>query len=152
MLLVQVIAITVIMIHSVTVVHADHDPNLPPEVRDEVEDILNVVVIDAQTQMEKEVVQNNIKQLIKDITDIAQSAVRVFNENKKLFGKVAKIFERSEGMRESNGDVAAVELLQTTLLIKFQELLLENDGSAQEGLLISDGQSSETGLANATMQ
>ena len=143
--------IAVSAVIGVTVAHVD--PNLPSKQSDEVEDILNVVVMDAKSQVEKEIMENSIKELIKDITEVAKSAIRVFNKNKKIFDKVAAIFEEAEGMKDSGGDVASVELLQTTLLIKVQEVLLQDDGSADNSLLLSAGQLSllETGIANTTL-
>ena len=165
----QIFQLLAVAIVSVAAVHADpslppiesdpnlppedHDPSMPPIPSDEVADILNVVVMDAKTQAEKEMMEKNIKELIKDITEIAKNAVRLFYKNKKIFDKVTSIFESAEpGTKVSDGDEAALEMLQTTLLMKVQDVILEDDGSAERSLLISDVQPNQldVGLANNT--
>ena len=92
-----------------------------------VEDIMNVVILDASTPDEKEIIVASVKVMIDDITKLAKSAVAVLNRNKVLLSKAVNLIETAKDMLGEDEDLGAVELMQTILLAKIQDMVMMQD-------------------------
>lgn len=93
-----------------------------------VEDILDILIIDAETQEEKKIMAANVKKITEDITDVAKSAVVVLKKNKELLDKASSLIKIAKDMiGEEDDDLGAVDLMQTILLVKIQEVIMEQD-------------------------
>ena len=99
-----------------------------------IEDIMNVVILDANTNEEKQMLAAHVKVMIEDITDVAKRAVAIIEKNKKLLNKAVSAIESAKDMVEDGEDVGAVELMQTILLAKIQDMLIE---SSEESVVLS---------------
>ena len=90
-----------------------------------IEDIMNVIIIDAGTPDEKETIAANVKVMISDITELAKCAVAVLNRNKLLLSKAANLIETAKDMLGESEDLGAMELMQTILLAKIQDVIFD---------------------------
>lgn len=89
-----------------------------------VEDILDVVILDAGTSEEKEVIAANVKVMINKITELAKCAIAVMNSNKDLLNKAANLIETAKDMLGESEELGAMELMQTILLAKMQDIMI----------------------------
>ena len=92
-----------------------------------VEDIMNVVILDAGTPQEKEMIAANVKVMIDNITELAKFAVAVLNRNKVLLNKAANLIETAKDMLGESEELGAMELMQTILLAKIQDMIMDAD-------------------------
>ena len=92
-----------------------------------VEDIMNVVILDAGTPEEKEMIAANVKVMISNITELAKCAVAVLNRNKVLLSKAANLIETAKDMLGESEELGAMELMQTILLAKIQDMIMDAD-------------------------
>ena len=84
-----------------------------------VEDILDVVILDAGTSEEKEAIAANVKVMINKITELAKCAVAVMNSN-----EAANLIETANDMLGESEELGAMELMQTILLAKMQDIMI----------------------------
>ena len=92
-----------------------------------IEDIMNVVILDAGTPEEKEMIAANVKVMIGNITELAKCAVAVLNKNKGLLSKAASLIETAKDMLGESEELGAIELMQTILLAKIQDNIMDAD-------------------------
>ena len=98
-----------------------------PTLTGKVEDIMNVVILDAGTPEEKEMIAANVKVMIGNITELAKCAVAVLNRNKVLLSKAASLIETAKDMLGESEELGAMELMQTILLAKIQDMIMDAD-------------------------
>ena len=98
-----------------------------PILTGKVEDIMNVVILDAGTPEEKEMIAANVKVMIGNITELAKCAVAVLNRNKVLLSKAASLIETAKDMLGESEELGAMELMQTILLAKIQDMIMDAD-------------------------
>ena len=100
-----------------------------PKETGKIEDIMNVVIIEAKTTEEKEILMSNVKSMIENITEIAKGAVAVLQTNKELLNKVVTTIDDANEMLDDKDDFGAMELMQTILISKIQEIMKEDGES-----------------------
>lgn len=98
-----------------------------PSLTGKVEDILDVVTLDAGTPQEKELIAANVKVMISNITELAKCAVAVLNKNQRLLSKAANLIETAKDMLGESERLGAMELMQTILLAKIQDMVVDAD-------------------------
>lgn len=98
-----------------------------PRSTGKVEDILDIVILDAGTPEEKEIIAANVKVMIGNITELAKCAVAVLNKNKGLLSKAANLIETAKDMLGESEELGAMELMQTILLAKIQDNIMDAD-------------------------
>ena len=106
-----------------------------------IEDIMNVAIIDAGTPGEKEMIAANVKVMIGNITELAKCAVAVLNRNKLLLSKAANLIETAKDMLGESEDLGAMELMQTILLAKIQDVIMDEameDKTTEKALYTMD--------------
>ena len=62
--------------------------------------------------------------LINEITELAKCAVAVMNSNKDLLNKAANLIETAKDMLGESEELGAMELMQTILLAKMQDIMI----------------------------
>jgi hypothetical protein len=98
-----------------------------PRSTGKVEDILDVVILDADTPEEKEMIAANVKVMIDNITELAKCAVAVLTRNKVLLSKAVNLIETAKDMLGESEELGAMELMQTILLAKIQDTIMDAD-------------------------
>ena len=92
-----------------------------------IDDIMNVVLIEAETTEEKEILMTNVKSMIENITKVAEGAVAVLKTNEELLNKVVNAIDSAKEMLEDRDDFGAMELMQTILISKIQDIMEKGD-------------------------
>lgn len=103
-----------------------------PRPSGDIEDIMSIVILDAGTSDERESIAADVKVMIGDITELAKGAAAVLKRNTDLLNKAANLIETAKDMLGEGEDLGAMELMQTILLAKIQEMIVDKEDKSIE--------------------